>query len=400
MAVYPPRGTLLWDTPLKVYIDAETGARLDAEQVMDLLGTTGLVAGQNITLAYDDATGTILVSAAASVTDPEVVRDTMAAALVAGANVTITPNDAGDTITIAATAAGAPAVVTSPQALTFLGHATSNGANANPINFPAHDAGDLMFLWSGSLVYVNSLPGWVGDKNGPTHSAYSRIAADSATTTTSWTRVWTDNQHTSVIAFRGTNPTRALVSAVNGNTSAAATGLNGKQVLYLVGGDDGAAAIVPPGGLTQLSTNTFAGMAQSYVADIVAGAIPARTFTNASNVITYTIGGDATPAYVPESINAQVGAAYTLVLGDAGKFVTMTNAAASTLTIPLNSAVAFPIGTTIDGAQLGAGQVTITPTAGVTISATPGLKVAAQYGTFGLLKTGTDTWLAYGRLAA
>jgi len=50
--------------------------------------------------------------------------------------------------------------------------------------------------------------------------------------------------------------------------------------------------------------------------------------------------------------------------------------------------------------QLGAGQVTLTPGSGVTINGTPGLKVAAQYGTFGLLKTATDTWLAYGRLSA
>jgi hypothetical protein len=101
-----------------------------------------------------------------------------------------------------------------------------------------------------------------------------------------------------------------------------------------------------------------------------------------------------------KTINAQTGTAYTLVLGDAGEFVTMTNAAASTLTVPPNSSVAFPVGTVIEGAQLGAGQVTLTPGAGVTINGTPGLKVAAQYGTFGLLKTATDTWLAYGRLSA
>lgn len=101
-----------------------------------------------------------------------------------------------------------------------------------------------------------------------------------------------------------------------------------------------------------------------------------------------------------KNINAQTGTSYTLVLGDAGKFITMTNASASTLTVPPNSSVAFPVGTVIEGAQLGAGQVTLTQGSGVTIQATPGLKIAAQYGTFGLLKTATDTWLAYGRLSA
>lgn len=102
------------------------------------------------------------------------------------------------------------------------------------------------------------------------------------------------------------------------------------------------------------------------------------------------------------TINAQTGTSYTLVLTDADRlaFLTMTNAGASTLTVPPNSSVAFPVGAVIEGAQLGAGQVTLTQGAGVTINATPGLKVAAQYGTFGLLKTATDVWLAYGRLSA
>jgi 2-keto-4-pentenoate hydratase len=99
-------------------------------------------------------------------------------------------------------------------------------------------------------------------------------------------------------------------------------------------------------------------------------------------------------------INAQTGTSYTLLITDATKFLTMSNASASTLTIPPNSSVAFPVGTQIEGAQLGAGQVTLTAGAGVTVNATPGLKVAAQYGTFGFLKLATDTWLAYGRLSA
>jgi hypothetical protein len=44
--------------------------------------------------------------------------------------------------------------------------------------------------------------------------------------------------------------------------------------------------------------------------------------------------------------------------------------------------------------------VTIAQGAGVTVNASPGLKVAAQYGTAALKKTATDTWLAFGRLSA
>lgn len=123
-----------------------------------------------------------------------------------------------------------------------------------------------------------------------------------------------------------------------------------------------------------------------------------KTYVNrAGTWVDYQTNTSPTAA---KTINPQTGTSYTLVAGDAGAFVTMTNAGASTLTVPPNSSVAFAVGTVIEGAQLGAGQVTLTPGSGVTINGAPGLNVAAQYGTFGLLKIATDTWLAFGRLAA
>lgn len=98
--------------------------------------------------------------------------------------------------------------------------------------------------------------------------------------------------------------------------------------------------------------------------------------------------------------NAQTGTAYTLVLTDRSKLIEMNNAAANTLTVPLNSSAAFPIGTQITIAQTGAGQTTIAATGGVTINATPGLKLRAQWSTATLIKRGTDTWLAFGDLVA
>lgn len=99
-------------------------------------------------------------------------------------------------------------------------------------------------------------------------------------------------------------------------------------------------------------------------------------------------------------INAQTGTTYTLVLGDAGKLITLTNAAAIALTVPPNSSVAFPTGTRVVVAQMGAGTVTITPGSGVTVNADPGLAIAAQYGAAELVKVATDAWLAVGRLSA
>ncbi len=97
---------------------------------------------------------------------------------------------------------------------------------------------------------------------------------------------------------------------------------------------------------------------------------------------------------VPE--NAQTGTAYTLVIGDAGKMVTLSNAASITLTIPTNASGAFPVGTRIDIAQYGAGQVTVGG-AGVTIrSSGSKLKLSGQYSGATLWKKGTDEWLLIG----
>lgn len=101
----------------------------------------------------------------------------------------------------------------------------------------------------------------------------------------------------------------------------------------------------------------------------------------------------------PVVTNAQTGTSYTLVLADAGKLIELNNAAAITLTVPTNSSVAFPIGTKIDLLQTGAGQVTVGG-AGVTINATPGLKLSEQWAAASLVKRATDTWVLIGNLSA
>ena len=99
--------------------------------------------------------------------------------------------------------------------------------------------------------------------------------------------------------------------------------------------------------------------------------------------------------------NAQTGTSYTLVLTDVAKVISLTNAAAITLTVPENSSVAFPVGTQILLYQGGAGQVTISPAGSVNVrSQGAKLKLYAQYAVGGLLKVATDEWVAFGNLAS
>jgi hypothetical protein len=93
-------------------------------------------------------------------------------------------------------------------------------------------------------------------------------------------------------------------------------------------------------------------------------------------------------------------ASYTLVLSDADKLVEMNVATANNLTIPLNSSVAFAIGTQILLAQYGAGQTTIVATGGVTVRSNGGkLKLNVQYSGATLIKIATDEWYLFGDIA-
>jgi hypothetical protein len=75
----------------------------------------------------------------------------------------------------------------------------------------------------------------------------------------------------------------------------------------------------------------------------------------------------------------------------------MEVSSANVLTIPLNSSVAFPIGTEIRVTQLGTGQTTITPTAGVTLRSISGKnKTTGQYSVATLFKRGTNEWYLFG----
>jgi hypothetical protein len=106
---------------------------------------------------------------------------------------------------------------------------------------------------------------------------------------------------------------------------------------------------------------------------------------------------DFEPAGKYSGENNQVGTTYTLVLADQGKLVTMANGSATTLTIPTNASVAFPVDTRIDLSQDGAGQMTVAVAGGVTLNSAGGAtKLRTQYSGASLIKRATNTWQLVG----
>ncbi len=93
---------------------------------------------------------------------------------------------------------------------------------------------------------------------------------------------------------------------------------------------------------------------------------------------------------------------YTLVLGDAGKTLTINSGSDTTITIPLNASVPFEIGQRIDVVRVGSGEVTFSG-ANINViinSKNSNKKIAARYSGATLIKYDVNTWVLIGDLKA
>lgn len=104
----------------------------------------------------------VAIGAGGGSTDPEVVRDTMAAALVAGANITITPNDAGDTITIAAAGGGGGGAALGPHLSGRYHWNAAFGGAWNSAFAPAVGTLYVVPFWVGNSTTYNEIKTAVG----------------------------------------------------------------------------------------------------------------------------------------------------------------------------------------------------------------------------------------------
>jgi hypothetical protein len=100
------------------------------------------------------------------------------------------------------------------------------------------------------------------------------------------------------------------------------------------------------------------------------------------------IDGDVPLLAMPQ--NTQTGVTYSLIAADVTKLVTLNNAGAVAVTLPLEASVPWATSTQLRLLNLGAGTVTVAGAVGVTINGTP--LTLAQYKGANLIKTGTDVW--------
>ena len=118
---------------------------------------------------------------------------------------------------------------------------------------------------------------------------------------------------------------------------------------------------------------------------------------NYAATVTTALAGKV-PSATPIS---QKTASYTLSsINEKDSMIEMNSASATTVTVPTDAAVAFPIGTSLDVLRVGAGAVDVAGSGGVTVNATPGLKLRAQWSSATLIKRAANTWVLVGDLSA
>lgn len=98
-------------------------------------------------------------------------------------------------------------------------------------------------------------------------------------------------------------------------------------------------------------------------------------------------------SYKRNGLNAQTGTTYTLVAGDAGKTITLSNAAAVAVTLPQDSVATLPSGAVVSFYNLGAGTVTISQGTGATLNG--GSITLAQYEVTSVIKLSANTYGRY-----
>jgi hypothetical protein len=164
----------------------------------------------------------------------------------------------------------------------------------------------------------------------------------------------------------GFTSTITELNYTDGVTSAIQTQLDAKQPL-----DSDLTAIAA-------LTTTATGRSLLAIADAAAG----RTILDAA---------PATP-----TVNAQTGTTYTLQASDNGKIVTLSNASGITVTVPSGLGAGFHC----QCIQIGAGQVTFSPSSTTVNNRQSHTKIAGQYGVVGLSAYASNVFALAGDTAA
>lgn len=160
------------------------------------------------------------------------------------------------------------------------------------------------------------------------------------------------------------------------------------EIITVIFNNSGANVIIPN---ASESTKGIIEIATS--AEVLAG-------TDTTKAVTSNTLNDALDSYAPKNTPIILKTeSYTLALTDNYSLNKCLSASDIIITIPLNSNVAFPIGSELIFVRYGTGEVTFTPAVGVTLYSSGSKRtINMQYEFVTLKKMATDEWILLGSL--
>lgn len=188
----------------------------------------------------------------------------------------------------------------------------------------------------------------------------------------------------------GTVALGVLSSGSNANLSIDA---KGSGTITIAGTSTGAITLTRA--TTLSAALTYGGVALNNAVTGTGNMVLSASPTFTGTVTAAAVTAD-TYAVSSSNVNTQTGTSYTLVNGDNGKTVTLSNASAITLTVPSGLTAGFNCLLV----QLGAGQVTITASSTTLRSYNSALKISGQYGQAMIAYISSDTYSVGGTLSA
>jgi hypothetical protein len=177
--------------------------------------------------------------------------------------------------------------------------------------------------------------------------------------------------------------------------------LGGTTAAPTVAKIQGTTISAPPGGSTAFLRGDGTWVAPSSGGTTYTGTAPVTVAGSVISVATGTTAGTVAAGndsrFLTVASDVQT-SSYTLALSDAGEVVEMNSASATTVTVPPNSSVNFPVGTVVEVCQFGAGQVTLAGGSGVTLLTPASMTTRARYSTVAVRQRAANQWVVTGDL--
>jgi len=415
------------------------------ERIQDTAaGMLQVTAGNGLGRVYDDAAGTLVLSVDQTVISTVAARDAAITTALATAATDATSKSsaaqsaaeatAATDATTKANAAQAAAIAAAATDATTKANAAKSGAEATAAaalsshesdTTNVHGISDTSALATKSYVDTADAlkanlasPTFTGTVAGITKSMVGLgnvdNTADSAKPVSSATQTALDLKAPLASPALTGVPTAPTASAGTSTTQVATTAFVGTAVSNLVASapaaldtlNELATALGSDASFSTTVTNSIATKAPiaspTFTGTVTAPAITATALITASaSGVAFTDGTQTKEGVPSRTAISQKTASYTLAaLTERDSMIEMNSASATTLTVPTNATVAYPVGTSLDILRVGAGAVDVAAASGVTINATPGLKLRAQWSSATLIKRATDTWVLVGDLSA